>query len=443
MKKNFFIVKKLLVMFFVISHTYVCGMEEINKQLSFAPNDNQLLRNTYNKIIAHDSVSSYFSERKRDNKIYLKEFYQEESALASEYNCKNILLSLPNESLYSIFAYSVDTTKPLKDIMKSSLLLSTMCKAFNTPELLITIGRACSHYGNAEKNSVMKQLLRKANDINYWNRRNGAFLLTYAGADNNADGRYSLLSRAIHREDKQMIIALFQNNVSPNQWHQKEYQDPDFFDSSTIEIAQMFINQGVDLKMKGYFVPNILWACITHGRSSDLIEFYLNHNADSKKIDIDSNECILHHLINCDYNYRNIENYIHIAALLLKAAPDIINTLNKKGQTVMDITKKNMREKKQELNKYNQCAALVELFEKYGGKTAQQLKQDEQKRKQELRGAQSENNEHSSCIVCLGVSDNMIGIPCPEVHPDRICVGCYDSLLKFSNNCPLCRTALS
>jgi len=365
----------------------------------------------------------------------------EKSIAAAEHNSKNIFLSLPNEIVYSILAYSVDTTKPLEDIMKSSLLLSTTCKKANTPELFIAIGKVCSSYDIAEKNSVMKRLLSNTNDFNYKNVRHGLFLLTYAGADNNADERYTLLSRAIHREDKQMIIALFQNNVNPNQ--QKKYEDPDFFDIKTVEILQMFIDQGVNLNAEGHYNPNLLWSCITHGRSSDLIEFYLNHKVDAKKIKIGNNECIFHHLARCNYSYRNIENYINLSTLLLKAAPDIINTLNQKGQTAMDIIKEIMKEEKQKTNIYKACIALAELFEKHGGKTAQQLKQDEQKRKQELRGAQSENNEHSDCIICFDKSDAMRHIPCAQGHPDRICVGCYDLLLKSSNNCPLCRTALS
>jgi hypothetical protein len=281
------------------------------------------------------------------------------------------------------------------------------------------------------------------NDIDYWNRRNGAFLLTYAGADNNAHSFFSGLRAAIHHEDKQMIVALFQNNVSHNQ--QKGRNDPDFFSIKKIDIAQIFINQGVDLNVDGCYSSHVLWTCLTQGYSLELIEFYLDHHVDVKKINIANNECILHHYARCRFRcIINIEDYVQIGTLFLKAAPEIINTLNKTGKTPLDIVKEIMKEEKQKTNTYKVCVALTELFEKHGGKTAQQLKQDEQKRKQELfRNAKSENNEHSSCIVCLGVSDNMIGIPCPNVHPDRICVGCYDSLLKFSNNCPLCRTALS
>src|SRR4030095_5549859 len=386
---------------------------------------------------------SYFSERKCDNKIYLKEFYQEESALASEHNSKNILLSLPKEILYSILAYSVDTTEPLKDIMKSCLLLSTTCKAFNTPELLITIGKACSSYGNAEKNSGMEKLLWKMNDLNYWNMRRGALLLIYAGADNNVLSiDSSLLVKAIQRKDKQMIAVLFQNNVNPNQ--QKKYEDPDFFYIKNVEIAQMFINQGVNLNVDGFNGPNILWACLTQEHSLGLIEFYLNHKADAKTINIVSDECILHRYACCRFRYiTKIEDYVQIGTLFLKAAPEIINTLNKYGKTPLDIVKEIMKEEKQKTDTYKVCIALVTLFEKYGGKTAEQLKQDEQNRKQELRNAKSEKNENSDCIICFGKSDAMMHIPCQNVHPERICVGCYDSLLKFSNNCPLCRTALS
>jgi len=401
MKKIFFIIKNLLVISFVMSYSYACGMENNRKRVLI-----------------------------------------QESIVAAEYNRKNILLSLPNEILYSILAYSVDTTKPLKDIMKSSLLLTTTCKKSNTPELLILIGKACSCYGIAEKNSVMKQLLSKMNDIDYWNRRNGAFLLTYAGADNNADSFLSGLIAAIQHEDKQMIVALFQNNVSPNQ--QKGRNDPDFFSINKIEIAQMFIDQGVNLNVEGLYSPNVLWTCLTQNYSSGLIEFYLNHKADAKTINIVSDECILHRFARCRHRYiRSIEDYVQIGTLFLKVAPEIINTLNRQKETPLDIVKEIMKEEKQNTYTYKVCVTLVELFEKHGGKTAQQLKQDEQKRKQELRNAKSEKNENSDCIICFGISNNMMHIPCPNVHSERLCVGCYDSLLKFSNNCPLCRTALS
>jgi len=290
------------------------------------------------------------------------------------------LLSLPNEIICFILAHSIDSTQSLKNTINSCLQLSTVCKRFNMTQLFITIGTACSHHNAIEKNTLMKNLLDSMRDVNYNNKRNGAFLLTYAGADN-AAGCFSLLHEATHYNDTQMVTALFDNNANPNQHDPLLY--PTFFYSNTIEMAQLFIDKAINLNKEfdDYFCPNIIWACIAFNRSPELIEFYLNRDVNAKQLNTNGGS-ILHSLARGDYCHKHgTKDNIKVATLILKKAPDMINLLyteNKSKEyerelTPLDISQEIIKRYGKTTPNYTTLIAFIGLFKEYGGKTAQQL----------------------------------------------------------------------
>jgi len=292
---------------------------------------------------------------------------------------ENMLFLLPNEIICLVLAHSIDSTQSLKNTINSCLQLSTVCKRFNMTQLFITIGTACSHYNITEKNTLMKKLLDTTNENNYNNRRNGAFLLTYAGADN-AAGCFSLLYKATRYNDTQMVTALFNNNAKPNQHDPLMY--PTFFYSNTIEMTQLFIDKEINLNKEfDDYCPNIIWACITFNRSPELIEFYLNHDVNVKKLRTNGGS-ILHSLARGDYCYKHsTEDNIKVATLFLKKAPDMINLLYTEHKskeyerelTPLDISQEIIKRYDKTIPEYTTLIAFIELFKEYGGKTAQEL----------------------------------------------------------------------
>jgi hypothetical protein len=293
--------------------------------------------------------------------------------ITMEHNHENISIALPKECFNLIIANSIDTTKPFVEVIESALLLPTTCKACNNHEILITMGKICKKYDIKEKKDAMRMLLKKINDINYKHKRHAALLLTYAGAKNDANKYSSLLNNVVHHYDKQMLTALFDNNANPNQRNILR-SSPIFFDVQTIEIAQMFINNGVNLHAKGNdLIPHVLWACLAYGHSVELIEFYLGHKVDTRCIDTS----ILHALATYMLSQRsNIDRYIRIVQLLLKADPDMINMLDNYKKTPLDCAKIGMKRPTIYKESYELYQALIELFEQHGGKTAKQLKQN-------------------------------------------------------------------
>ena len=286
----------------------------------------------------------------------------------TEYNNKRILTSLPKECFNLIIAHSINTAKSLKKILNPALNLCTICRACNTNDLLINMGKLCKVYSLEEKNKAMEMLLKNMNDFKYHNRRHAALLLTYAGAENNAYKYYPLLDFATQQSDEQMITTLFENGANPNQ---KSFDnEPACFNIKNVNIAKIFVKYGVDFNIQGYSLnPNILFASLCYNYSPELIEFYINNKVDITIKGYNNNSNLLHALAAKHLYKYNINNYIKIGLLLIKAAPELLNALNDDENTPLDIAQQQVGK-----NKYNIMIALITLFEKHGGKTAKQLK---------------------------------------------------------------------
>jgi hypothetical protein len=309
---------------------------------------------------AHPTLYATFCDTTVSCINYLKKPIQKYKAYnAQHYNQDNILITLPYEILEPV----VSQINPLEDGIKSALALRTTCKHFYTLPLE-HFGKAYQHHNKTEKNAILKNVLLNMNDKNYWNRRCGALMLIHAGADNNADEGYPLLQKAILKNDTDMITTLLENGTNPSQ---KSYGAPNFFYIKTIDIAKIFTAYGVNWNTEGSYPEcNVLWANILHNPSSKLIQFYLNHHVNTKKIDSDGN-CLLHFLVRHPaYSMRDIDDYVKIGTLLIKAAPELVNTLNNKDETPIDTARNRIKNNfgggfNDRLCKANE--RLIELFE--------------------------------------------------------------------------------
>jgi len=316
-------------------------------------------------ILFFEFLNAIFSTTKDPEKD------KEHSLTTDQYNRNHKLLSLPDKVFHFIISQSIDTTKPLKDIIKPLLLLRTTCKYFNTEQFLITIGKACHNYPLTEKNKAMKMLLKRMNDNNYTNRRAAALLLTYTGADNDAYKADPLLYRAVNKSDIKLIITLLHHNANPNQI--TLYKDPTLFSIKTVEIAKLFIEYKVNLKIPGNeILPNPLFACLIYDYPLDLFNFYLNNKVDATAKNYKGS---LLHLFARKYLWNNTyENYLNSAILLIKRAPELLNQLNDQELTPLDLANEAL-ENECIKTMYQHHQAFIKLLKEYGAKTAVELKQ--------------------------------------------------------------------
>ena len=352
-------------------------------------------------------------------------------AIAMEYDNSPLLLTMPNEILQTILLKNINTTTSLEDGIKTALQLSKTCTRFNVLLTPKAVGQACRHYSQNEKNATLEKLLRTINNITYWNNRRAASMLIYAGANHNIYNHYCpMLAGAVDCNDNIMIAALLENGVKPNQTIMTV---PIFFRIRTVAIAKVFRDQGVNVYAKHLpSYPNVLWYIISYNWAPQIMPFYLQSGVNAKELDSYNNNCLLHKLVS---DIRFIDNKKQLAELLLNAAPEMVNTLNINGQTPTDMAIASREGyKKMNCEVSQEFLDVIALFEKHGGKTAQQLKnQQSMAREKEAVG---------DCIICFENNDNMMAIPCPNRHADRICLTCYNSSVQFSENCPLCRTPL-
>ncbi len=285
------------------------------------------------------------------------------------------------------------TTSPLSRISDS-------CKTKNT--LLITIGKLYQKYHDLQKiNFEMNNFLETASSDNYWQNRKAALFLTYAGARNDAYQKTSLLQHAIWRGDTEMLEILFNYNTSPNQ---KWLNKPNFFSIQTIHVAQIFMNQKTfDRQATDRSKYNVLWECIHREHSPKLIEFYINNNVSPYSPNCDR-ESLLHYLCRFKSFKYTTDNYLNICRHLIKKHPEIINNLNIRQKTPLDLAEQSIKilqeeehdksvekyiitemnklkikeeeekEHKNNQNHYEKYYAIIALLKNHGGKTSMELK---------------------------------------------------------------------
>jgi hypothetical protein len=167
-----------------------------------------------------------------------------------------------------------------------------------------------------------------------------ALILVYAGADSNTtsnDSSYfsdTLFTRAIQQNDIYVVKKLLKHNVILNNTHM--FMPPLFF-SKTKKMAQVLHKFGANIDATDMGSKNILWYMVDDQYSLDLIKFYLEQGVSPKQLDLETKECLLHKV--CDLSLEKI-------TLLLDIIPELINTINTKGQTPLDLLQPNKNKEK-------------------------------------------------------------------------------------------------
>jgi len=377
--------------------------------------------------------------------------HKEQALQAEEYNQSNPLFLLPQEMLNQIFS-SCPTpaqAQSLEKTIKTFMKLSATCKSFNKLLTFETIGNFCTNYAQNDKDQTLQNITQYMNNYTYKAKRLPALIVSCAGATlkpkHELDPLFEiaiikpkgdldfLFEIAIRHADAQLLKALFKNHALVDLGRS-------FFDAKTIEMVQIFIDNKVNLHVTdNYSKTNVLWYILEDQYPSAIMELYLKHHVDAKKLRSD-NSCVLHKLAKpssiCKIN--KVDNFLKKAILLLNAIPDMINTLNDYDETPVDAVKAFLQEAKSNGLLPEAFEKLLTLFRIRGGLTAQELTQQNTSPQQIV-----ENDKECTCIICLEPQETMFDVPCANGHPEeRICVECYNQLLTTSDKCPICRNVL-
>lgn len=419
-----------------------------------------------------NAKSIYFLAKKiqKIEQSHAPKEYEQCALHAAAHNQTNPLLLLPNELLIHIFSYcqTEDYVKSLEYDIKNFMKLSASCKGLNKILTFDKIGQLCKDYAPIDKTETLKQLIKITTSLNYRVKRLPALILVCAGADINSDIYHYhfenqqhfwfqknpsesdfLLQKAVAKNDIQMITTLFKHHASADLMLD-DGLGPLFFHVKTKEIAQLFINQGVNARITEYnnfnpkpvsglhaihisehnFKIKILKQIIEDTCPSEILALYFEHNNDAAQLNFQDNSCLLHLFAKpFTMHVDNIDNFITKGKLILNAMPDMINTLNHDNQTPLDIAHASLTES-QEYGTPEAFETLIALFREYGGKIAKELAQE----------------AYPNCIICLDKQEDIVELPCINNHDKSYtCLNCYSKLLEIDDDdcrCPLCREPL-
>ncbi len=320
--------------------------------------------------------------------------HQECASSAEFYNKNQLIMSLPKEILLHIFSYCC--TQNIKEeclfntFFEHCVFLKKVCKCFKTMLTIQVIGELCQGHTIENKNKVLQKITHAIGATNYHIKRPIILALLYSGASADVGKHmkysahietpyqyFSLLHKALIKKDTDLIRLLLKHNADPNQLHPNI--GPLFFFAPNIVIADLFLKNGTDFNAKDRKGNNVLW--YVHTLSFELINFYIKHNVDTRYINPLDGTCILHILANPSFKYiQDSNNFYKKGVLLIKAIPDMVNTLDKKGKTSIDL----MEEKaKREFYKHSTYYGkpfkkLIALYRSFGGKTAQELAREKE-----------------------------------------------------------------
>ncbi len=319
--------------------------------------------------------------------------YAQVKAETKEYNDNKCPLTmLPSEILKHIFSYYpvhyyfenkriarylVEEREPhaLMQSMNRFLRLRGTCKKFSELLTLKAIGNLCKQYTQEGKDKCfIGRFSQWDNEI--------IPILAHAGADINMDD--SIVRFTVQEKYDEDLIQLF--ITYPN------LHIPFFFYANTKEMAQTFIDKGVNVHATDKDGNNVLWY-ITKNGPAELIEFYLQCDVDVKTLRPDAileyldgdkpdpmgQSCLLHWLAK---NHYVQDNMYKKGLLLIDAIPHMINQLNTGGQTPLDIAYSSFTAHQKYIetygskeNRYGSFEKLIALFKSHGGLTAKEAKQ--------------------------------------------------------------------
>jgi hypothetical protein len=409
-------------------------------------------RHRYNKIesnrhqlVALDTFVGNF-DRSGDPKRYIHyssdpvlQYNADYSTIAAQNTIFNItsnpLVTLPDGMLLRILPLCRDLNKTdhktLKKHCKSLFALHSTCKRFNSLLTFKEMGNACKDYAAI---TTLNQMNSEIYDMNYRTMRLIAMILINTNIDTNTENvnpaHKRLLDQAIRHNDIKFTKTLLAHGANPN----KEYiANPIFFNVKTIEVAQLLIDNGLDVHASNTLNPNVLWHITSYDEyPSALLTFYLTHKVDAKKIKA-SGSCLFHRIC---YNYSinpiDFDNFSEKIIILLNTIPEMINTKNNKGKTPLDYAQTQLSFTKKYFPSYISSAKkIIAMLKKYGFKTAQKLKEENEQK-----------ITHRDCIICFEKNENMMIIPCESIHTEGMCLACYNQWTQHNNTCPLCRSLM-
>ncbi len=296
---------------------------------------------------------------------------------AEKYNRHYPLLipELLDQIFLSCFSDDDDQAKSLENSIKNYMKLRKVCKRFNTLLTFEVIGKFCHKYTPDIKSQTFRKLIKPTYDPYDTIKYLPALILLHAGIDINTEIELNdLLTHAVKTNDTQVAIALFKYHANP---HVQTVSGPVFFQAKTAEMAQIFINNKVDVHMiSSWPETNVLWEIIKNEYPSELLELYLTHHVDAKKLRPIDDACLLHTFADQIHSkiINNIADFLKKGQLLLDIIPDMVNALNKNGQTPLDIAQKSLGEaKKSKSGTPEAFEKLIALLRKYGGLTAHEF----------------------------------------------------------------------
>jgi hypothetical protein len=274
---------------------------------------------------------------------------------------------LPDDEWKTIIMnYKADS---VEKTMKEVTQLRTVSKQYAKIITDHVIGGACALHPLEEKNAALRRRLYSL--AHYTEKRHKILILIYAEADVTIKSitDSSLLLKAIWQNDGDMIDILFNYGENPNRM---EYYEPVFFNVGTIDIVNKFIKKGVNLHAKSEYKPNVLWSFFetTFNKDIDgLFKFYCEQNVDPALIN-HKGQCLLHKMT-C-----NADKNIDLLEFLLPKIAHLVNTIDDKERTPLDIVDEDMEFwKKHGRFSFDAHVTMIALLEKHGGKRARELSQ--------------------------------------------------------------------
>lgn len=292
-------------------------------------------------IVSVQGMECPLNEREQD--------YTQSALQAAACDANNCLLTkLPRETLINIFSHCIvqseDQVKSLEKSIKTFMKLSITCKFFNQLLTFETIGNFCKSYTLYVKSTALHSLMQHMSDKTYTIQRLPALILVCAGAYPNIEAYlgHPLIRDAVQHNDTQLVTTLFKHHVDPNMKLRRLTNStsviPIFFYAKTVEMAQLFIDNGADVHMtRSNPAGNVLWHIVDEDEySTELVEFYLKLHVDVHERHPWDNSCLLHAFMN-QLKVNNSDDYYRKGTLLLDAMSDIVNQLNNDNQTPLDI----------------------------------------------------------------------------------------------------------
>jgi hypothetical protein len=252
----------------------------------------------------------------------------------------------------------VNRNDPIAVSIKAMLALSITCTHFN--EKLEYLGQRLQCYDSKIKEDTLNECLVGMYDLTYWNRRRSVLLLVYAQADHNRCVPHrSLLDKAVDHNDETMVATLFQYGANANLITFM----PVFFTAKNTVIAELFVNNKVNLELSTHYYPNVLWYLFQVDslyENKFLVEFYLDKQVCPSLTQQRTERNLLH----CIAQSRATpsEDYLSAVELILTKIPTMINNTDANGRTPLDIC-----------NEYFHKEKLAALFKKYNAKPFSEL----------------------------------------------------------------------